>query len=221
MSAIVFDLDGTLIDSAPDLHAAGLKMLAAEGLPGVTIDQTRSFIGNGVPKLVERLMGAVDLPTDPERHKAMTESFLRFYNAEPALRTELYPGARAALEALAAQGHKLGLCTNKPEGPARVIVEAFGLDDLLPVIIGGDSLAVKKPDPAPLKAAYEALGAKTGIYVGDSEVDAATAQAFGVPFLFFTEGYRKSPVDQIPHTEKFDHFSALVGLVADQEETTA
>ncbi|MCA8883243.1 MAG: phosphoglycolate phosphatase [Rhodobacteraceae bacterium] len=212
MTAIVFDLDGTLIDSAPDLHAAALNLLRAEGLPDITFDQTRSFIGNGVPKLVERVMQAVDLPADPARHADLVAGFLRFYNAEPAVRTTVYPGVHAALHRLAAQGVPMGLCTNKPEGPSRAILAALDLAEFMDVVIGGDTLAVKKPDPTPLRMAFDRLGAGTGLFVGDSEVDSATAQALGVPFALYEGGYRRSPVTEIPHTHLFADFADLVAL---------
>ncbi len=213
VTAVVFDLDGTLVDSAPDLHAAALAMLAADGLSPITFAQTRSFIGNGVPTLVARIMAAVGLPEDPDRHADMVAGFLRSYNAAPAELTTLYPGALRALQQLEALGCPMALCTNKPEAPARAILASFGLSRFLPVVIGGDTLTVKKPDPAPLRAALDRLGVEGCLYVGDSEVDAATAQASGQPFALYSGGYRKSPVAQIPHQHLFDHFKALPGIV--------
>lgn len=211
MTAIVFDLDGTLIDSAPDLRAAANKMLASEGRGPLDLPTIISFIGNGLPKLVERAMRARDLPM--ERHAELCARTLAFYNAESTARTVPYPGLIAALEGLRGNGFALGVCTNKPEAPARDILDQLGMAPYFDAVIGGDTLAVKKPDPAPLRAAFEALG-RGGLYVGDSEVDAETAQRAGVPFLLFTEGYRKTPVEALPHLARFDHFDALPGLVA-------
>lgn len=214
MTAVVFDLDGTLIDSAPDLHAAALKLLDAEGLPEVTFEQTRSFIGNGVPKLVERLMQATGVPMDPVRHSKMVNGFLQFYNAEPAVRTELYPGVLETLDFLASNGIPMGVCTNKPEGPTRLILQAFSLSHYMGVVIGGDTFTVKKPDPTPLRAAFTALDGGGELYVGDSEVDSATAEAMGIPFALFEGGYRRSPVPDIPHTHLLSKFSDLQDLCA-------
>lgn len=213
MTAVVFDLDGTLIDSAPDLHAAALKMLAGAGLPAITPQQTRSFIGNGVPMLVARIMAAVGLPDDAARHAAMEAAFLRHYNAAPAERTVLYPGVVAALDRLEDLGCVLGLCTNKPEGPTHAILRIFGLADRMRVVVGGDTLAVKKPDPAPLHRAFAALPGGRRLFVGDSEVDAGTAQAAAVPFALFSGGYRKTPVEDMPHDHLFDHWHDLPGFV--------
>ena len=212
--AVVFDLDGTLIDSAPDLHAAAHKMLAEAALPAITFDQTRSFIGNGVPVLVARIMAAVGLPEDPARHADLEAAFLRHYNAAPADLTVLYPGVAAALDRLEGMGCVLGLCTNKPEGPTRDILQAFGLAGRMRVVVGGDTLPVKKPDPAPLHHAFAALPDGPRLYVGDSEVDAATAKAVGVPFALFSGGYRKTPVAEMHHDHLFDHWDALPGFVA-------
>ena len=213
--AVVFDLDGTLVDSAPDLHAAALATLAEAGLPPITSAQTRAFIGNGVPKFVDRMMDAHGLAPNPDRHAALVAAFLRHYAREPARLTTLYPGVTAALDRIEASGAVLGLCTNKPEGPARDVLAAFGLSGRMRVVVGGDTLAVKKPDPAPLRHVIDALGARDVLYVGDSEVDAQTAVAAGVPFALYTQGYRKSPVAEIAHDMAFDHFDALEAGVGD------
>jgi len=211
---VAFDLDGTLIDSAPDLHAAACRMLAEAGLPAIRAEQTRAFIGNGVPKLVERVMGAVGLAPDSARHAHLTERFLHHYEAAPADKTRLYPGVRAALERLSAAGHPLAICTNKPERPARRILAAFGLSDHFAAVVGGDTLDVKKPDPAPLHHALAGSGRTAALYVGDSETDAETSRAAGIPFLLFTEGYRKSPVTAIAHDAAFADFLHLPDLVS-------
>ena len=212
MKAVVFDLDGTLIDSAPDLHAAALAMLAEAGLPPITFAQTRSFIGNGVPTLVARIIAATGAA--PVRQGDLVAAFLRHYNAAPAQLTVLYPGVLDALDRLAAGGHRLGLCTNKPEAATRMILDAFGLTARLQAVVCGDTLPVKKPDPAPLRLAFRQLEAESGLYVGDSEVDSDTAMAVGVPFALYAPGYRKKAVEEIPHRFVFDHFDELAAAAA-------
>lgn len=218
MKTIVFDLDGTLIDSAPDIRAAVNRMLAGEGLEPLDLATITSFIGNGLPHLVKLVIDARGL--DMARHDALTATVLDHYNAGNGELTTLYPHVRAVLESLHRDGHPIGLCTNKPVAPTRDILDHFGLTDLFSVIIGGDSLPQRKPHPAPLLAAFEALGGP-GIYVGDSEVDAETAQRAGMPIALFTEGYRKTPVADLPHTWSFSDFADLSAIIATSTSVAA
>jgi phosphoglycolate phosphatase len=150
---------------------------------------------------------------DPARHKALTQVTLDHYNAAPSALTRPYPGVPQALAALEAAGHRLALCTNKPEAPARAILADLGLARHFPVVIGGDTLPMRKPDPAPALECVKAMGGGDAAFIGDSEVDAETAEAAGLPFYLFTEGYRKSPVSALPHRAAFSDFAALPGLI--------
>lgn len=211
MTAIVFDLDGTLIDSAPDIHAAANKVLAAEGLPPVSLAQATGFIGGGAPIFVTRMMAALELGADEAIHARLLAQFLDEYEEAVNL-TRLYPGVEAALDALAAAGHTLAICTNKPAAPAHIVLRHMGLAHRFAAVIGGDSLPTRKPDPAPLMHILSLLGTDDALYVGDSEVDAETAHRAAIPFALFTEGYRKTPVEELPHACRFDAFDALPGL---------
>ncbi|WGW02984.1 phosphoglycolate phosphatase [Tropicibacter oceani] len=212
MSArIVFDLDGTLIDSAPDIHAASARMLQAEGLEPLDLATIISFIGNGLPHLTGLVMARAGLA--PDRQQELSARVLEHYNAVSGTLTRPYPAVPQTLRALRDQGHVLGICTNKPEAPAHDILRLTGLGPF-DCVVGGDSLPQRKPDPAPLHAALAALGQGPAVYVGDSEVDAETAHRAGVPFLLFTEGYRKTPVDALPHSASFADFAELPGLIA-------
>lgn len=213
MKSIVFDLDGTLIDSAPDIHAAGNKMLVAEGLPKVTFEQSRGFVGHGAGVLIDRMMMAVGLPEDPLRHRRMLDTFLQHYETAVHQST-VYPGVCEALLALQADGWLLAVCTNKPIAPTRSVLRHFGLLETFPVIFGGDSLPQRKPNPAPLLAVIAQLGGPKTLFVGDSEVDAETAERAGVDFALYTEGYRKTPVDQLSHLIAFDSFAVLPDLAS-------
>lgn len=217
MNAIVFDLDGTLIDSAPDIHAAANRMLADEGLQPLDYAAVQKFIGNGVPKLVERVMRRVGL-ADGE-HARLVARFLHYYEAAPADKTTLYPGMVDTLTALKGAGYVLGVCTNKPLDPTLLILQAFDLEQLFDIVIGGDALPQRKPDPAPLQKAFADLGAKARIYVGDSEVDAETAERAGVPFVLFSQGYCKLPMDELTQVARFDAFPQLPDIIEAQFAT--
>ncbi|MFN7225458.1 MAG: phosphoglycolate phosphatase [Paracoccaceae bacterium] len=208
---IVFDLDGTLIDSAPDIHAAVARMLADEGQAALDLATITSFIGNGLPKLVERVIARVGMETSD--HQRLTKVTLDHYNAASSDLTRPYPGVVAALSALQQAGHAMAVCTNKPVAPARAILLDLGLEPFFTSVVGGDSLPVTKPDPAPLHACIAALGGGWTVYVGDSEVDAATAAAAAVPFVLFTEGYRKSPVAEMTHQASFSDFQTLFAVL--------
>nr|WP_280922378.1 MULTISPECIES: phosphoglycolate phosphatase [unclassified Ruegeria] len=212
-AAVVFDLDGTLVDSVGDLAAAANKTLNGVGHDPVPVDVIRGFVGNGLPKLVERLMRHCDLPMD--RHTELTQQTLKHYNAAVSATTMPYPGVLEALETLKQMGCVLGICTNKPEAPARHVLEALNLSRFFDVVFGGDTLPIRKPDPGHLLESFKALGTSdTRLYVGDSEVDAETAVNAKIPFLLFTEGYRKTPVANIPHTVAYSASETLPTLVA-------
>ena len=210
LPAIVFDLDGTLVDSAPDICAIANAVLAAEGAATLTLPEARSFVGSGASMVVERMRAARGLP-DAD-HNRLLDRFLGLYEGAVSL-SEVYPGAAEAVAALAARGHALGICTNKPIGPTRTVLAHFGLAGHFGAVTGGDGLAVRKPDPTPLLATLEALGATSGLYIGDSEVDAETAERAGVPFLLFTEGYRKAPVEDLHHAAVFSRWTDLPPLI--------
>lgn len=205
--ALVFDLDGTLIDSAPDIHLAANRVLQEEGLAELSLAQVRGFIGNGVQVLLRRCLTALECPTEGDRFDRMVARFGEIYETAHG-QTTLYPGVATALQTLRGR-YTLAICTNKPEAPTRSVLAHFGLLDLFPVIVGGDSLPVRKPDPAPLLAAIKHTGAATAFFVGDSEVDAETAQRAGVPLILFTEGYRKTPVTDLGARETFSDWGAL------------
>lgn len=213
MRAVIFDLDGTLIDSAPEIHAIANAVLAEEGVAPITAEQSRSFIGHGLEVFITRLMAAVSLPQDAAHHTRMMDMFSKRYRSS-FTHTRLYPQVRETLAILRADGLKLGLCTNKPLAATKAVLTHFNLTDFFPVVIGGDSLPLRKPDPAPLLAARNALVAPATVFVGDSEVDAETARNAALPFALFTKGYRQTPPEALPHAARFSHFPDLPAIAA-------
>lgn len=209
MKAIVFDLDGTLIHSVPDMHTAVSRLLVEEGAVPLDEATVQGFVGNGLAKLVERVVDAAGL--DPLRLDEMTGRTLAHYNAVNGQKTALYPGVADCLDAFANARRAMGICTNKPEAPARHILGLMGIEAHFSTVVGGDTLPIRKPDPRLLLhtiALMEADPSET-LYVGDSEVDADTAAAAGVPFALYTEGYRKQPVEAFDCRLKFDRFEQL------------
>lgn len=212
MARVVFDLDGTLIDSAADLQGIANGLLSGEGAAPLSLAEARDFIGNGAAVFVARMRAARGIP-DSEQARLLAGFLARYDDAVE--QTVTYPEVSETLAALRADRHRLGVCTNKPLRPCRSVLAHLGLLQHFDVTIGGDSLPFQKPDPAPLEAAFRELGSGPAIYVGDSEVDAETARCAGVPFLLFAGGYRKAPLAEIPHSRAFDIFSDVPALVGE------
>lgn len=206
MRAVVFDLDGTLIDSLPGIAQAANTLLSEEGRPALPQGQVAGFVGLGELVFLERLIAAGGL--DPSAFDRLLDRFIVHYKAAAEM-TQLFPGAREALSTLKADGWAIGLCTNKPTDPLRAVMDHLDLTGVFDTIVAGDTLERRKPDPAPLRHAFNGLGAEKGVYVGDSPVDAETARAACVPFVLFTEGIRTVPQSDIPHERAFDDFSQL------------
>ncbi|ORE91517.1 phosphoglycolate phosphatase [Stappia sp. 22II-S9-Z10] len=193
--AVVLDLDGTLIDSAPAIQRIAATYLAGEGKPPLTLDETRAFIGNGARVFCQRMLAARKLRSDPAALEARYPAFHALYAAAPPGDNVPYEGAFAALSRLAEAGVALALCTNKPAAPTHAVLNAFGLAGLFGAVVAGDTQAQIKPSPVPLLSAIAAIGGRPEetLFVGDSEVDAATASAARVAFAFHTPGYAKDP----------------------------
>lgn len=213
MTAVIFDLDGTLIDSAPDIIANTNVVLGQSGLAELPPAQIKGFIGKGVAHLIAQVLLASGQAADGPMYQPLLDRFNTRYKKAFDL-TTIYPGVVPALEGLTGRGCALGICTNKPIAPTHAVLQHLDLARHFQVVYGGDSLAVRKPDPAPLHAVVAGLGRARAIYVGDSEVDAETAARAGLPFLLYTEGYRKTPVHDLPHDAAFNDFAQLPGLIA-------
>ncbi len=184
---ILFDLDGTLIDSVPDLAAALNRLLAARGLAGLGREAVAGMMGDGAKVLVARAFAARDRAPD----EAAVSEFIADYTAHGVDGTFVYPGVAAALERLARGGWRMAVCTNKPEAAAHAVLGALRLDHWFAAVGGGDSFATRKPDPAHLLATLAAAGGEPGraVMVGDQHNDVAGAAACAMPCVFAAWGY--------------------------------
>ena len=209
MSAILFDLDGTLVDSVPDLAAAANALLAEHGRPPLSPAQVTAMVGDGAAKLVERALsasGLAALPLAPALARVLS-----LYQADATTRTRPYPGVPDVLTALGAAGSRLAVCTNKPERATRAVLEGLGLARHFTVVLGGDSLAARKPDPAPLLAALDRLGAPraAAAMVGDHRNDVLAAQAAGIPAVFARYGYGEATLGDLVPSAAINRFAEL------------
>ena len=217
-AAVIWDLDGTLIDSAPDICRALTAVLVESGLARLDEAPVRSMIGDGVLKLVERGFEAAGRPLDePERLKRV-ELFMLHYATDPAGRTRLYPGAASALAALAEAGVRQAICTNKPEAISLAVLRDLGINEFFGAVVGGDTTARKKPDPLPLVTCLDAIGVTNNeaVMIGDSAVDAATARALTMPVGLVTHGYARTDVTTIDADFLVDDLTRLPGIISEQ-----
>lgn len=193
--AILFDLDGTLVDSVPDLARCVNAALASVGHAVVEQDRVRGWVGNGAARLLHRaLTGRPDGFAPAALHGQAMAVFNAHYAAEPCRDSRLYPGVATTLAALAGAGIRLGCVTNKPHRFVQPLMAALGIGECFASVIGGDSTARLKPDPLPVLAALSGLGvaAERCLLVGDSHIDMAAGQAAGVATVAVTYGYDRS-----------------------------
>ena len=215
-TTVVFDLDGTLIDSAPDLAGALNAVLGEQGLPPLSLDSVRAMVGEGVVKMLERGLAAAGMTMDDGLSNNLRDRFLDHYRDRMTQRTRPFPGVVEALESLRDAGTALAVCTNKRMDFTVPILETLDLARFFGAVIGGDSLAVAKPDPAPLRAAIERAGGSPGgaVMVGDSDIDVATARAVGVPVIAVSFGYTHVPPRELGADAVIDHFDQLADALA-------
>lgn len=208
-SALVFDLDGTLIHSAPDIHAAANVALQKMGRQSLDLPTIISFIGNGIGVLTEHCLNATG-GSDPETYETTLAHLLDAYQRDMTTLTHPYEGVIAALEAFQARGIPMGICTNKPDQPAQDLCAALDLTRYFEVIAGAQEGQPRKPDAAPLLACIERMGGapETTLYVGDSKVDHDTAQNAGVPFRLFGGGYLNHPLPDLAPSDRFERWAA-------------
>ena len=214
--AIVFDLDGTLVDSIGDIIGAANRLLTEEGRAPLTHDEGRDMIGEGAASLVERAFAAKGPKPAPRTLTGLVERYREIYERHPLDETIVFPGVVETLSALSDGGAKLGLCTNKPHKISLVVLAELGLARYFSAALGGDALQVRKPDPAHFTAVIEAMGARSrrAIHVGDSPTDVAVARNAGVPIVIVSYGYSRVPPTDLGADALIDEFTALPRAIA-------
>jgi phosphoglycolate phosphatase len=214
---VVFDLDGTLVDSAPDLVATLNIVFARIGLPPVAYDAARNMVGGGARAMIVRGLKAEGRTLDVAEVDRLVSDFIDHYSVHIADRSRPFPGLEATLDALAARGCRFAVCTNKLEWLAVRLLDALALSERFAAICGGDTFGLQKPDPELLRRTIARAGgdADWAVMVGDSITDIATARGAGVPVVAVDYGYTQTPVTELGADRVVSALSALPNAVFD------
>jgi phosphoglycolate phosphatase len=213
---IVFDLDGTLIDTALDLVDTLNVVFAREGLPPVAYETARNLIGGGARAMIARGIEAEGRVLDPPKLEQMFDDFIAYYSAHVADRSRPFPGLVDALDALASGGYRFAVCTNKLERLSVLLLEKLNLADRFEAICGQDTFGIQKPDPEILRRTIAAAGGNPlrAVMIGDSLTDIRTARAAGVPVVAVDFGYSERPVSEFKPDQIVSHFEQLPAAIA-------
>lgn len=206
---VVFDLDGTLADTALDLTASLNHALTELGRAPIPAEQVRRMVGHGARALLTKGLAATGTVSDALVDRGFP-LLIDYYADHIADHAQPYDGVETALDALAAEGVKLAICTNKPEALTHALVAALGWGGRFAGIVGGDTLPQRKPDPAPVREAIRRAGGGQAAFVGDSISDTDAARAAGLPCIALTFGFSDRPADQLGATALIDHWDELL-----------
>jgi len=210
---IVFDLDGTLVDTAPDLVAALNVAMTAEGLGPISLDVCRNLVGAGVRALIERGLRTHGATVTPERFETLAAMFLDHYGKNISRHSHPYPGVIEQLLDLKSQGWRFAVCTNKLEAYSVKLIRQLKMSHWFEAICGGDTFPVRKPDARHLTGTIERAGGGKAIMVGDSRTDGDTARAAGIPVIGVSFGYTDVPMKDLKPDVLIDHFDQLAEAV--------
>ena len=212
---IVFDLDGTLVDTAPDLISALNFVLVREGLAPVPLASARNMIGAGARKLIERGLEVEGRPASLEDISRMTADFIDYYAAHIADTSRPFEGLEGALDDLIGRGHRLAVCTNKLEWLSKRLLDQLGLSGRFTAICGADTFGVSKPDPAILRQTVARAGGEisSSIMVGDAGTDIGVARRAGVPVIGVSFGYADVPMAELKPDRLIHHMRDLAAAV--------
>jgi phosphoglycolate phosphatase len=213
---IVFDLDGTLVDTAPDLIATLNAVLARDGYGAVAYEEARTMIGGGARHMLARALTQQGIAIAPGDLDRLFADFIRYYAAHIADHSRPFPGLEPALDLMAANGARFAVCTNKLEQLAVLLLERLGLDGRFAAICGQDTFGIPKPDPELLRRTIARAGGDAGnaVMIGDSAADVAIARAAGVPVIAVDFGYSDVPAPLLTADRVIGHFDQLPGAVA-------
>jgi len=208
---VVYDLDGTLIDSARDMQLAVSNVLADHGLPPVSEDDVRIFMGQGSKVTMGKAFARHGKTLDEAALSAVTREFVRYYEADPVSHTTAFDGVTDVVARFARLGLKQGVCTNKFEKPSRMILEHLKLMPPISDVAGADSFPVRKPDPRHILMLLERMGGdpKRTVMIGDSVHDAEAARGAGIPSVLVSWGYTMKPASELGANAVIDRFDAL------------
>lgn len=212
---VVFDLDGTLAETAPDIMRVLNVILVREGLPALPLERARELVGAGARALISRGFNVSGRPLDEETLERLFEDFLLIYAEDVASHSHLFDGVLGALDQLSAEGYLLAVCTNKPILHTRLILDHFGIAQRFASVAGRDSFPFHKPDPRHLTLTIEAAGGDPAraVMIGDSRTDIATAKAAGIPTICVPFGYTDVPIETLEPDVIIQHFDALPAAV--------
>jgi phosphoglycolate phosphatase len=213
---IVFDLDGTLIDTAPDLVDTLNVVFAREGMPPVPYDTARNLIGGGARTMIARGIEAEGRVPTPAKLEQMFADFIAHYAEHIADRSRPFPGLVEALDVLASRGCRLAVCTNKLERLSLLLLRQLKLADRFVAICGQDTFGIQKPDPDVLRRTIAAAGGRTqqAIMIGDSLTDIRTARAARIPVIAVDFGYSETPIAECTPDLVISHFAQLPAAIA-------
>lgn len=214
--AIIWDLDGTLIDSAADLTTAPNRLLEEHGLGQLEEATVRPMIGDGVAALIERAFAAAGAGRSGESRDASVRRFLSLYGVNPVRQTRPVRGALEVMDSLTRAGCVHGICTNKPEAITRIILDRLGFADRTGAVVGGDSTEHKKPHPAPVLSCLRRLAVPgaPALLIGDSSVDVLAARAAGLPVIVVAFGYSRDPVRSLGADAVVERLDQIPGVMA-------
>jgi phosphoglycolate phosphatase len=207
--AVIFDLDGTLADTAPDLLGATNAVLAAKGRPLLDLAHLRHMVGFGARALIAQAMEASGTPVTEDQMPALVEIFLDHYRAHIADDTRLFPGVPETLAVLKRRGARLGVLTNKPQELTDRLLPLLGLDGLFAAVYGAGRKPYTKPDPRIFHEVVDDCGGAPGVMIGDSITDLNTARAAGAPCILFSYGFTPVPAAELGADLVLDDFAAL------------